>query len=154
MNLREDFTQANPHDLPTFNMAGKYAMFDIWAEKLPPWFEPNVRWMQSHGLTVILAHPERMRAVQHEPDLADYFADLGLLLQGNLQCLGDPPRAATRQVGERFLAEDRYFLLGMDLHNHASMPIRLAGLSKAIELVGSEKVDELTIHNPQLLLKS
>ncbi len=154
MNLREDFTQANPQDLPTFNMAGKYAMFDIWAEKLPPWFEPNVRWMQSHGLTVILAHPERMRAVQHEPDLAGYFADLGLLLQGNLQCLGDPPRAATRQVAERFLAEDRYFLLGMDLHNHASMPIRLAGLSKAIELVGSEKVDELTIHNPQLLLKS
>jgi protein-tyrosine phosphatase len=150
--LRADLVDQRVEDLPTFNMAGKYLIFDLWAERLPGWFGPTVRWLQSHGLKVILAHPERMRAVQLEPDLADFFAEIGLLLQGNLQCLGDPPRAATRQVAERYLAEDRYFLLGMDLHNHGSMPIRLAGLQKAIELVGNEKVDELTVRNPRLML--
>jgi protein-tyrosine phosphatase len=154
MNLRSDFTDSKIEDLPTFNMAGKYAMFDIWAEKIPIWFEPCVQWMQSHGLKVILAHPERMRAVQLDPNLADYFAEIGLLLQGNLQCLGDPPKAATRQIAERYLVEDRYFLLGMDLHNHASMPVRLAGLARAIEVVGEAKVDELTVSNPRLLLSS
>lgn len=154
MILRADLTDSKIKDLPTFNMAGKYAMFDLWAERLPPWFEPNVRWMQSHGLKVILAHPERMRAVQLEPDLADYFAEIGLLLQGNLQCLGDPPRAATRQIAERYLTEDRYFLLGMDLHNQASLPIRLVGLKRAVELVGNEKADQLTVVNPLKLLES
>src|ERR1035437_4757521 len=110
--------------------------------------------MQSRGLKVILAHPERMRAAQLDPDLADYFSEIGLLLQGNLQCLGDPPRAATRQVAERYLVENRYFLLGMDLHNRASMPVRLAGLQTAIDLVGSAAVDQLTIHSPMKLVDS
>ena len=154
MNLRPDFIDTRADELPTFNMAGKYAMFDLWAERIPSWFEPSVKWMQSLGLKVILAHPERMRAVQLEPDLADYFAELGLLLQGNLQCLGDPPRAGTRQVAEKYLLEDRYFMLGMDLHNHASMPLRLAGLQRAIEVVGTEVVDRLTMHNPNMLLQS
>jgi protein-tyrosine phosphatase len=153
MNLRPDFTSTPFNELPTFNMAGKYAMFDLWADRLPSWFEPSVKWMQSLGLQVILAHPERMRAVQLNAGLVDYFTDIGLLLQGNLQCLGDPPRAATRQVAERYLTEHRYFLLGMDLHNYASMPIRLAGLARAIELVGTDAVDQLTIHNPMKLLQ-
>jgi protein-tyrosine phosphatase len=154
MNLHEGFCDGRIEALPTFNMAGKFAMFDLWADRLPKWFEPSVLWMQSHGLTVILAHPERMRAVQLEPDLVDYFTEIGLKLQGNLQCLGDPPRAATRQVAERYLLEDRYFLLGMDLHNIRSMPVRLAGLAKAIELVGDAKVEELTVANPRSLLST
>jgi protein-tyrosine phosphatase len=152
MNLRPDFMDTPIEALPTFNMAGKYAMFDLWADRIPSWFEPSVRWMQSHGLMVILAHPERIRAVQLDPNLADYFAEIGLLLQGNLQCMGDPPRATTRQIAERYLREKRYFMLGMDLHNHGSMPLRLAGLKNAIELVGNDVVDELTIRNPMQLL--
>ena len=152
LNLRPELVDSRFEDLPTFDMAGKYIMFDIWTDKLPSWFEPTVRWMQGHGLQAILAHPERMRAVQLEPDLVDYFREIGLLLQGNLQCLGDPPRAATRQIAERYLVDNQYFMLGMDLHNHSSMPVRIAGLQQAIELVGNEKVDELTIGNPQKLL--
>jgi protein-tyrosine phosphatase len=154
MNLRPGFIDTPANELLTFNLTGKYAMFDVWAEKLPAFFEPSVRWMQSLGLTVILAHPERMRAVQLEPNLADYFAELGLLLQGNLQCLGDPPRAMTRKLAEQYLTEDRYFMLGMDLHDFASLPIRIAGLNRAIELVGDEVVDRLTIHNPAKLLQT
>jgi protein-tyrosine phosphatase len=152
MNLGPQLIDSNIADLPTFGMEGKYGLIDLWADRLPAFFEPTIKWMQAGGLTVILAHPERMRAVQLDPDIADYFAELGLLLQGNLQCLGDPPRAATRQVAEKYLLEDRYFLLGMDLHNISSMPIRLAGLKRAGELVGPERLDDLTIKNPRNLL--
>ena len=127
-------------------------LIDLWAEKLPPFFEPAVRHLQSLGLKVILAHPERMRAVQEDPAVADYFAEIGLLLQCNLQCLGDPPHASTRQVAEQYLSEDRYFMIGSDLHNSASMPLRLKGLRRAIEVVGEEKVWELTRDNPKKLL--
>jgi hypothetical protein len=93
-----------------------------------------------------------MRAVQLKPALADYFSGLGLLLQCNLQCLGDPPDASTRQVAERYLQEDRYFMLGSDLHNLKSLPIRLNGLRRAIELMGEEKIWRLTRDNPRLLI--
>ena len=100
------------------------------------------------------AHVRAHAGSQLDPKLADYFAELGMLLQGNLQCLGDPPRAATRQVAERFLLEDRYFMLGMDLHDYAAMPIRLAGLKHAIDIAGNEVVDRLTIDNPAKLLEA
>jgi protein-tyrosine phosphatase len=142
-----------PERLATFNALGKYCLVDMWADKLPDFFEPTIRHLQSKGLTVILAHPERMRAVQLDWSLADRFAGLGVLLQGNLQCLSDRPQADTRQVVETFLLEGRYFLLGSDLHKLETLPPRLQGLRNAIELVGKEKVDQLTIHNPRLLLQ-
>ena len=100
----------------------------------------------------VLAHPERMRAVQAEPSLADHFAELGLLLQGNLQCFGDPPHAETRLVAEKYLAEERYFMLGSDLHNLKSLPIRIAGLYRVMELIGEDGAWELTSTNPSKLL--
>jgi protein-tyrosine phosphatase len=152
LNLREDTPQTPPGELVTFGMAGRHVLFDIWADRLPPFFAPAVRWLQERGLTAILAHPERMRAVQVDPGLMDRFRDSGLLLQGNLQCLGDPPGTPTRDLAERFLLEGRYFLLGSDLHNLPSLPIRLAGLRRAIELVGEEGVAKLTVEHPWALL--
>src|SRR5436190_12848160 len=113
----------------------------LGAEEIPQWFEPAVRWLQGMGLTVILAHRERMRAVQDDVALADLFAEMGILLQGNLQCFGDRPGAGTRRVAEQYLAEGRYFVLGSDTHNPGGLAVRLEGLRNVIALVGEAKVD-------------
>jgi protein-tyrosine phosphatase len=153
INLRPDYMSSTaPDQVVTYGMNGKYVLFDIWCEKLPQHVEPSIKWLQSLGLTVILAHPERMRAVQDDPALADYFSDVGVLLQGNLQCLGDAPTARTRQIAERFLREGRYFMLGTDLHGLETLAPRLAGLRQAIEMVGSDAIDRLTKENPAKLL--
>jgi protein-tyrosine phosphatase len=152
INLRPETVRVGIDEVVTYGMSRKHVLFDLWADKIPPFFEPAVRHLQSVGLTTILAHPERMRAVQDDPSTADYFQELGLLLQGNLQCLGDPPTTQTRQVAEQFLAEDRYFMLGSDLHNLTSLPLRLKGLRRAIEAVGEEKVWQLTRDHPRQLL--
>jgi len=152
LNLIEATASLNYEDVVTYGLQRKYLLIDMWANKLPPFFEPAIRHLQSLGLTVILAHPERMRAVQDDPALADYFAQLGVLLQCNLQCLGDPPHASTRRVAERFLEEDRYFLIGSDLHNLTSLPLRMRGLARAMGLLGNDKVWQLTHDNPALLM--
>ena len=93
------------------------------------------------------------RAVQDQPELAQEFADAGLLLQGNLQCFGDPPHTHTRRLADQFLKEGRYFVLGSDTHNLAGLQIRLDGLKNAIKLVGGKEVWRLTRENPQLLIE-
>ena len=133
---------------------GRYMLVDMWAAEIPDFFESTIRWLQGMGLTVIMAHPERMRAVQDRPEVIDYFQSLGILLQGNLQCFSDKPEAMTRQCAERFLLGGKYFLLGSDSHNPASMEPRIRGLENAIELVGEAKIDELTITNPRQLAPS
>lgn len=152
LNLRADLVHLAPEQIPTYGMARRYCIFDIWVDRLPAFFWKTVEWLQSKELKVILAHPERMRAVQDEPALCDEFIDRGLLLQGNLQCLGDPPRTRTRQIAEALLAEGRYFMLGSDLHNLAGLPIRLSGLARAIESVGEAATWRLTRDNPKQLL--
>ncbi|HET6246881.1 MAG TPA: CpsB/CapC family capsule biosynthesis tyrosine phosphatase [Tepidisphaeraceae bacterium] len=152
LNMTDATARLARDEIVTYGMRQTHVLIDLWAESLPAFFEKSVRHLQSFGLTVILAHPERMRAVQQKPELADYFAKLGLLLQCNLQCLGDPPHASTRQVAERYLQEHRYFMFGSDLHNLASLPLRLRGLERGIELVGEEKAWEMTRDNPKKLL--
>ena len=152
LNLRADLTKIPIAELPTYGMARKFCLFDIWVDRLPSFFWPTVEWLQGHGLTVILAHPERMRAVQDEPELADSFLEAGLLLQGNLQCFADPPNAPTRRTAELFLRHDLYFMVGSDLHNLNSLPIRLRGLERVKELVSDEKLWELTRDHPRMLM--
>lgn len=148
INLRPGLSDSDPAELVSYGMARKYALIDLWADLLPDFFEPQVRWLQSLGMKVILAHPERMRAVQIEPELADYFDDLGLLMQGNLQCLSDPLNSPTRDTVELYLEEHRYFMLGSDLHNLRTLDLRLNGLKRAIDLVGEQEIERLTIENP------
>ena len=152
LNLRPEIVCTRPQDVVTYALNRRYCLFDLWADELPGHFESSVRFLQSLGLTVILAHPERMAAVQLRPSLADYFASLGLLLQGNLQCFSDPEDAHTRRVAERYLAEGRYFMLGTDTHRPNTLACRLDGLKRAIALAGDREIDRLTIDNPRRLL--
>jgi protein-tyrosine phosphatase len=154
INLRPDTSEDNPAEIVSYGMARKYALIDLWADVLPAFFEPQLKWLQSLGMTVILAHPERMKAVQSKPQLADHFAELGVLLQGNLQCFSDPPGSPTRVTAERYLREDRYFMLGSDLHNLRTLDARLEGLKRTFELAGETKVNELTVNNPRSLMST
>jgi len=152
LNLRAEMVNWNREQIPTFGMKGKYCFFDLWVDKLPGFFWPVVEHLKGLGLKVIVAHPERMRAVQMEPGLVEEFLQRGLLLQGNLQCFSDAPESPTRRMVERFLRERRYLLLGTDTHRPDTLPIRLSGLKKAIDLAGQEYVDQLTIENPHILI--
>src|SRR5258708_27714399 len=64
MNLRPETARLSIDEVVTYGMRGKHVLIDLWADRLPAFFEDAVRHLQSMGLTVILAHPERMRAVQ------------------------------------------------------------------------------------------
>jgi len=151
-NFFNGFMDSPDDKVISAGLGGKYILADLWADKLPKFFEPSVKWLQSKGLKVILAHPERMRAVQDDPTLADYFDELGILLQGNLQCFSDSPRAHTRIVVEQYLADGRYFMLGSDCHKPDTLELRMRGIDRAIEIAGKAVVDQLMIDHPRLLL--
>ncbi len=140
-------------DIPTAAMGGRYALFDFWADSLPPELEPAVRHLVSVGLQPILAHPERIGAFQRDPAAVDRVVGWGCLLQMNTWCLTTKPGSPIRATAERLLLGDRYFLFGTDTHDAAGVPVRVQGLSAAADLVGWAKVDELTRTHPARLLR-
>jgi protein-tyrosine phosphatase len=152
MHISGTFCNTRVEDLVTYNNNRKFALFDFWTERLPHYFERCLQHIRNAGITPILAHPERIDAVQNDPDKIVEFAQAGLLLQCNLECLGDPARGRRTVLAEKWLREDRYFLLGSDLHHLNGLDVRLNGLKRAIEIVGEEKVWQLTYTNPTKLM--
>jgi protein-tyrosine phosphatase len=154
MNVRPNMVGSPAEPVVSYGMKGKHLLFDIWADELPPYFAPTVQWLRSKVDTLILAHPERLRAVQNDPGLVRYFKDeLGLLLQGNLQCFDDPVGTPTRDLIEQFAEGTEYFMFGTDLHKPETLDVRLRGLERAIELLGDAEVNRLTINHPREILR-
>lgn len=152
-NFRELDAATPKHDVATYNFAGRYVLSDLWVDALPAWFWEKVSWLQSLGLTVILAHPERMKAIQADPErLADRLAGAGVRLQGNLQCFADPVGHPTRDVAERYLAAGRYFMLGSDLHGPGTVASRLKGLARLREALDAQTFRRLTHDAPKEVL--
>ena len=152
LNLRPQMLGTPRQEIPSYRMAGRYVLFDLWADALPEFFWPVVRYLQDQRFTVIMAHPERMAAVQREPEIVDELQENGLLLQGNLQCFSDPEDRMTRILVERFLKQGRYWALGSDTHNPQTIACRMDGLKRVIELLPEDEVRRLTVERPSELM--
>ena len=152
MHLTRNFVRTPVEDYITYDLAGRYALFDFWSESLPPYFEHCVRRLVNAGITPVLAHPERIAAIQNAPEVVEHAADIGLLLQCNLECLGESITTERGRLATKWLREGRYFMIGSDLHRIGTLDRRLIGLQRVAELVGTAELDRLTIDNPAKVL--
>ena len=137
--------------VPTYGMNTQYVLADLWEPFWPAWGDEAVNWLQQRGFTVILAHPERMACMLDDPGFIQVLADRGVLFQGNLGPLGGAETELVRQLAQRYLKEDRYFMLGTDGHRPDHIAFRMAGIANATDLVGEAKVHRLMVENPGTL---
>jgi protein-tyrosine phosphatase len=141
-------------DIVTYGLGSRYVLFDFWVESYADCqapLESAIAHLRSRGYQPVLAHPERIGALQNEPDKINRLIDLGVLLQLNSWCLVDPPATPTNQIAMKLLRENKYFLIGTDLHKPSGMQIRLRGIEMAEQLAGKDAVDRLSKENPRLL---
>jgi protein-tyrosine phosphatase len=142
-------------EIVTYGMLGRYLLFDFWTEApaaVRARVAPAVKHLREMGFELILAHPERIAALQNDPRTLDMLTELGVKLQLNSWCLTEPRGEATREMAERLLRQGRYFLIGTDTHRANSMGPRVEGLAAAERLVGRAEVERLTVENPSVLI--
>lgn len=151
-NLYPRLSKLWDEEIVSYGLRGKYMLMDMWTEHFDRKLEETVGKIQQMGITPILAHPERMTALHRHPELIGHIQSMGVLLQGNLQCFSDAPGQPTRRLVEKWLLEDRYFMLGTDLHGPQTQLSRFRGLERAIEVGGEAHIDRLTRTNPAKLL--
>jgi protein-tyrosine phosphatase len=97
-------------------------------------------WIEELGLRAVIAHPERTRIVQEEPELLDVLAGPGRILQVNASSLlghhGDTPM----ELGWQLIEEGRASLVASDGHR-PNRPARLdEAYALAVERVGEAAV--------------
>lgn len=139
------------HGVPTLAGTG-YVLCDLWEDRWPRHADQTLDYLLEQGYTPILAHPERMNLDGKLPGQLDALAERGVLLQGNFNCFtGDEGHLAAERV-RRFLQEDRYALMAMDMHRPDALDTRLEGLDIMSREFGIDEVDRFTQRAPWELL--
>ena len=139
---------------------GRFLLFDTWESEWPPFLEKVLLTLMHHGITPIMAHPERCAFVCDDPlNVADRLAELGVLLQLNCCILGDEKSAAPsqfskamREAAERLIEFDHYSFLATAAHGLETLEGRLIALQMARQRLGARTFRRLTHRNPMQLL--
>ena len=110
----------------------------------------------SQNITPVLAHPERIEAVQSNPDLLYEFVEKGILNQITAGSLLGFFGEKVQSFTETMLSMDLAHILASDCHSSLGdrSPNLDLGIAKCIELVGDFKTMAMVIDTPKLVLNN
>ena len=132
---------------------GHAALVELPNMHLPASLEAGLFRMNVRGVTPVLAHPERYRALFRTTEPIAELVEQGLVAQLDLMALVGHYGRAPRRAAERMLDEDVYYLAATDTHR----PQDVSLVSKAIEVlrvrVGDAQLNKLLIEHPQRILE-
>lgn len=111
--------------------------------------------MMQYKLVPILAHPERYSFIQESPELINDLMEKGVLMQCNYASIIGYYGKRPQVIVKKMLANDMVHFLGSDVHRANTIYPRIPEiLVKMKEIVGEEKLEELTTKNPKLVLQN
>lgn len=134
--------------------AGKYMLVDLPLIDMPLAADEILYRIRLHGVTPVLAHPERNRYLVEHPEAVRELVRQGVELQvdsGSLEGLfgNAAMRAARRMVGEGACR-----LIGSDAHEAKGRGPDMRAAARAVErLLGPEGPGRLMALNPGLVLE-
>ena len=111
--------------------------------------------MLEYKLVPILAHPERYSFVQKNPNLIYDLIQKGVLMQSNYGSIIGLYGDKAQIIVKKLLENNMVHFLGSDVHKKNSIYPKVQIALKEIEnIVGREKLEELTTINPAYVLEN
>ena len=102
-----------------------------------------VSWVHTQGMTPIVAHPERHRYFEEDPERLRALAEAGAWLQVTVDSLLGNHGPAPRSLGEKVLRSYSEVVLATDAHNLRRCSGLLAGYAWVEEQLGPQRADQL-----------
>jgi protein-tyrosine phosphatase len=133
-----------------------YTLLEVpWNGRLYPEDAPEVvTWLRGHGMTPILAHPERHPFFRDVPGRLQALVDTGVILQLTVDSFLGNHGADAWAAADRLLQTYPDVVLASDAHNSTT---RCSGLSAGYDLVreryGAGRADDLRGRADQILEK-
>lgn len=132
----------------------RYVLFELPFEQQIPDLKNIIFNLMNNGYIPIIAHPERYKYVQKNPNLLLEFIGMGVLFQSNYgSIIGGYGKAAEKTV-KQLLQNNFIHFLGSDVHKKGTIyPCIADALEVLNEILSEEKVKELTTINPESALE-
>lgn len=133
----------------------KYILFELSMHENPFNLDEIVYSLLENGYVPIIAHPERYKYVQENPNMLIDYIERGVLFQSNYGSIIGRYGDNAKETIKKLLNSNMIHFLGTDNHRpntiYNSMPEIIKVLNK---VVGKDKVEELSTINPMKILKN
>lgn len=117
--------------------------------RLPPKLLAALEWMRARHIRPMLAHPERIRDVQANPEVLAPMVAAGLLLQVDADALAGGRGPFAQGAAVQLLRNGWVTVLASNGHDLVRQPPRIEpGRQLAAEIVGEGESWELVAHRP------
>ena len=111
--------------------------------------------MLRYKLVPVLAHPERYAFVQKDPELIFDLMEKGVLMQSNYGSIIGQYGSSAQNLVKKLLQKNMVHFLGSDVHKQGTVYKRMPEILKELKnLIGEEKLEELSTTNPELVLNN
>jgi len=143
-----------PSQLLTLGDTGRYVLVEFSSIGRPSSLRDLVFRLQVHGVTPIIAHPERYSFVAEDLSFVEELVEAGILLQGTLSCLEGFWPSNARKTFKRLLDAGLLHLVSSDIHSAANAKALLSeGVKRLKTMLGTSKAEDLLEHNPKKILE-
>lgn len=133
----------------TLNNTGKYLLIELPTHELPPHTLTTLFSLSIHGITPIVAHPERNQEIINKPEILFEFVEKGFLIQVNASSITGRLGKKIQSITKIFLTHNWVHLLGSDAHKRNN---RIDDFKTAIQIMErwvGRKNTENVINNAQ-----
>ena len=132
-----------------------YVLFEMPLNAEPMNLYDVIYSLQENKLVPVLAHPERYSFIQKEPELVYDLIEKGVLMQANYGSILGKYGEKAEIIVRKFFENNMIHFLGSDVHRQNSIYKRIPrALEEIKDIVGEEKLEELTTINPKLALEN
>ena len=132
-----------------------YVLFEMPMNAEPMNLYDVIYSLEENKLIPVLAHPERYSFVQKEPELVYDLIQKGVLMQSNYGSILGQYGEKAKMTVKKFLEANMVHFLGSDVHRQNTIYKKIPQALKEIEnIVGKQKLEELTTINPKLALEN
>ncbi len=132
-----------------------YVLFEMPLNAEPMNLYDVIYSLQENKLIPVLAHPERYSFVQKEPELINDLIEKGVLMQANYGSILGQYGEKAEVIVRKFLEANMIHFLGSDVHRQNTIYKKIPqALEEIRNIIGDEKLEELTTKNPELALNN
>lgn len=140
--------------LATLN-GSRYLLLELWTAHWLPETERVIFELRSAGITPVLAHPERYRFFQKEPERLAVLLRQGVLAQITASSLVGMQGRTAQHTAEMLLKKGLVHIIASDAHGlHKRPPAISEGLRRATKLIGAGNVQRLIEDGPAALINN
>lgn len=133
----------------------RYMLIELPLATNVKYFDYVVYYLEAKGIKPIIAHPERYKCVQKDPDIVEEYIEKGCLIQCNYGSIVNLYGREAEKTIKILLKKNQVHFLGSDVHReNGTYLIILDAIKKIRKIIGENKINELTTINPKKILQN